>query len=310
MAPVTARPMKMTGVTPFGTFTPWLDLSKPTVNGPETSNNWGYDLNLNFDKLDAWVGPLPGRITVLEDIINAGGGGGGAGVTDGDKGDIVVGNNGLSWVFDGSVVTAAGRAILDDTSAAAQRATLGAIEEAPDNEQIYGRGQETWIPMGSLGGLSTGEYSFIATITPPPSTGQMRFNHATQSLATQIFLHDINAVGVDISNGLRLITPGNRILVQDKADSSKYQYYFATGNAIDNTSFWTIPVSWVAGNTAVTAGRVMVAVFGLGVVINEAPTDGKLYSRRGSNASWVAPTVSLEDPTGGVDGDIWYTIDV
>jgi hypothetical protein len=46
--------------------TPLLQLSKPTVGGPETNNNWGSDLNRNFDKLDTWVGPLPGRITALE----------------------------------------------------------------------------------------------------------------------------------------------------------------------------------------------------------------------------------------------------
>jgi hypothetical protein len=38
--------------------TPTLDLVKPTVNGPETSNNWGVDLNANFDKIDEWAGSL------------------------------------------------------------------------------------------------------------------------------------------------------------------------------------------------------------------------------------------------------------
>lgn len=53
-------------------------------------------------------------------------GGGGGGVSDGDKGDIVVSSSGTVWEFDSSVVTAAGRAILDDADAAAQRTTLGA----------------------------------------------------------------------------------------------------------------------------------------------------------------------------------------
>src|SRR6185503_10220774 len=47
-------------------LTPALALSKPQVNGPETENTWGLDLNANFDKIDAWTGPLPGRIAVLE----------------------------------------------------------------------------------------------------------------------------------------------------------------------------------------------------------------------------------------------------
>src|SRR4051812_32937067 len=48
-------------------LTPVLALSKPQVNGPETENSWGVDLNSNFDKIDAWTGPLPARITALED---------------------------------------------------------------------------------------------------------------------------------------------------------------------------------------------------------------------------------------------------
>ncbi len=46
-------------------------------------------------------------------------------VADGDKGDIVVSSGGTVWNFDSAVVTAQAKALLDDTTAAAQRATLG-----------------------------------------------------------------------------------------------------------------------------------------------------------------------------------------
>lgn len=52
-----------------------------------------------------------------------------AGVTAGDKGDIIVDASG-NWTIDSTVCTSAGRALIDDASAAAQRTTLGVASYA------------------------------------------------------------------------------------------------------------------------------------------------------------------------------------
>jgi hypothetical protein len=216
-------------------------------------------------------------------------------------------------MFDPAVVTAAAKTVLDDTTTAAMLTTLGG---APLASPVFtGDPQAPTAALGDAdtsiattafvsaavsntfaGGMSTAEYTYSTTTTTPPSTGQLRANTTTQTAITAFYLHETNAVGIDITNALKLISTGVKILCQDKTDASKVQYYVVTGPAVDNGVYFTIPVVWTTGGSNFTAGRVIFAGFGIGSNnMPEAPTDGAIYGRRGSDSSWQVATGTFTD---------------
>lgn len=92
-------------------------------------------------------------------------GGGGGGVSDGDKGDVVVSGAGTVWTIDAGVVTTtkmggdvttAGKALMDDADAPAQRTTLGLGTLATQSGTFSG------THSGTSSGTNTGDQTFTA----------------------------------------------------------------------------------------------------------------------------------------------------
>ena len=108
-------------------------------------------------------------------------------------------------------LTSAGRALLDDADASAQRTTLGLGTLATQNANNVA------ITGGTISGISNISdpgtslpYTFSTTTTDSdPGSGNVRLNNATQNAATEIYIDDEDSDGTNVSGVIGLLAGGN-----------------------------------------------------------------------------------------------------
>ena len=73
---------------------------------------------------------------------------------------------------------------------------------------------------GGGGGSSTdtngiGEWNYVNTTSAPPSSGEIRFNNATVSSATELYVFDTDANGVDRGSIINLLEADDYFVIQE-----------------------------------------------------------------------------------------------
>ena len=113
------------------------------------------------------------------------------------------------------------------------------------------------------GGVSSTPYKFSTATTEEPATKTLRFDSATPSSVSQVFISKTNNVSNDLSNVIPvLLAVGARIYIQVEGDSSKYLAATVTSITEVNATY-TIDVTDVsAGTLPSNNSKVVLAVVG------------------------------------------------
>jgi len=171
----------------------------------------------------------------------------------------------------------------------------GIPTDAPSDGVQYARINASWEPVSSLSASSSVQgYLANSSTTPPPAPGGLRFNNATQTAVTILYLNYTNEDGIDLKTFYaQRVKTGDTLYIQDRDEASKWQLYEITGAFTDNTTYASIPVVWKAGGAALTAQRVVITREGASVAnpVSEAPNDGKNYGRK--SLGWAPVFVQL-----------------
>jgi hypothetical protein len=138
-----------------------------------------------------------------------------------------------------------------------------------------------------------GEYKISTNTTPPPATGYIEYNNATQISATTITVHDETQDGINIDIFLALIRTGTPLVIQDKDDHLNYQIWEVSGTPTDNTTYWSIPVTLTSSGGTGTSNfannhNVFIAAFGGGVELPLSLANGG----DGASNEWTTNSTS------------------
>jgi hypothetical protein len=208
-----------------------------------------------------------------------------AAIADGDKGDIVVSGSGATWTFDPSVVTTFARTLLDDTTAAAARATLGITDLT-----LSAFGQAMITAANSAAGTALLD-SFTSTakgLAPASGGGTSNFLRADGTWAAPTTF-----IGPDTVTTTTIVNDAvtNAKLAEMAANTIKGNNTAATANPLDLTG------------TQVTA---MLDAFSTSAKGLAPASGGGTANYLRADGTWAAPPGS-GGVTDGDKGDITVT---
>lgn len=102
-------------------------------------------------------------------------------------------------------------------------------------------------PSGGGGITLQGQWKFDTAITASdPGNKKFKYDNATLANITNIYISETTNNNNDASNILGILAAGNRLYIQQDDDASRAVLVEVSGTPVDNTGWWTIPVTVVS----------------------------------------------------------------
>ena len=259
-----------------------------------TSPTNGFVLTSNTAGVGSWQAPATGS----------------GGVSDGDKGDIIVSGGGTVWTIDAAVVTEAKQVLADNTTQDVSTARHGYTPKAPNDTTKFLRGDATWAAIGAVYNQSTAQqgagfaadtYLIGSSIAIPASSLKIGTRYHLVFNATKTAAGTATPILI-----VRFGTNGST------ADTARLTFTFTAQTGVTDTGTFEIWITFRAvGAAAVMQGvaqrRHGASITGFGTLVAQslAVTSGTFDSavansilgvsvNGGASAAWTVQLVQAE----------------
>ena len=125
-------------------------------------------------------------------------------------------------------------------------------------------------------------FDFDTTTSAGPAVTRLRLNNATPASATIVYVSYTSKDGVDLKTRLLAGTAGDRLFIQDRANSANFRLYELTGTPTDGTTYATCNVVHRTGGGTLANSAEIVAgftpsPFTVGTTAPSAPLTGDIW---------------------------------